>query len=189
VTTVFRVHRSTGNCQSSFEARWHEGPACDSQQTGSLLSSDMLTSNFCARLTAATVRKIRGAYHVAAARYKHDRALELLKDVEYVVSISVSSALSRSPFLRHFSSFSIRWHCFVLFQLHLKALESAMNPESEKQNAVRIQWHDPDADLESAQRPRGTLQRSNSQISIHSSTSRRRSIDPSNALPIQYRTV
>jgi len=58
---------------------------------------------------------------------------------------------------------------------------------AEKQQAARVQWND--MDVENGVRPRLTLHRSNSQISIHSPHSRRGSIDPSNALPIQYRTV
>ncbi|ELR02104.1 hypothetical protein VC83_06615 [Pseudogymnoascus destructans] len=50
----------------------------------------------------------------------------------------------------------------------------------------RIQWNADDIEL--ASRPRA-LHRSNSQFSIHSSHSRRGSIDPSHALPIQYRAV
>jgi sodium/potassium-transporting ATPase subunit alpha len=47
-----------------------------------------------------------------------------------------------------------------------------------------------DADVEAAgARPRPTLHRSNSNISINSVHSRRGSIDPASALPIQYRTV
>ena len=58
---------------------------------------------------------------------------------------------------------------------------------NEKRKASRIQWTD--ADVEAAERPRPTLHRSNSNISIHSVHSRRGSIDPGSALPIQYRTV
>ncbi|KAE9367518.1 calcium ATPase [Stipitochalara longipes BDJ] len=58
----------------------------------------------------------------------------------------------------------------------------------EKQKASRIQWTD--ADIEAADaRPRPALHRSNSNISINSVHSRRGSIDPASALPIQYRTV
>jgi sodium/potassium-transporting ATPase subunit alpha len=58
----------------------------------------------------------------------------------------------------------------------------------EKQKASRIQWTD--ADVEAADgRPRPALHRSNSNISINSVHSRRGSIDPASALPIQYRTV
>jgi sodium/potassium-transporting ATPase subunit alpha len=61
----------------------------------------------------------------------------------------------------------------------------------EKQNRGRIQWTG--VDLEAAgerpQLPQGSLQRSNSQISIHSAQSRRGSIDPASVLPIQYRTI
>jgi sodium/potassium-transporting ATPase subunit alpha len=58
----------------------------------------------------------------------------------------------------------------------------------EKQKASRIQWTD--ADVEAAEaRPRAPLHRSNSNISINSVHSRRGSIDPASALPIQYRTV
>lgn len=59
--------------------------------------------------------------------------------------------------------------------------------EAQKQAAAHIQWRN--VDVESGTGSRPTLQRSNSQISIHSTHSRRGSIDPSNALPIQYRTV
>ncbi|RDL31813.1 Uncharacterized protein BP5553_09215 [Venustampulla echinocandica] len=55
-----------------------------------------------------------------------------------------------------------------------------------EKHGPRIQWNA--EDVESASRPRA-LHRSNSQISIHSSHSRRGSIDPSHALPIQYRAV
>jgi sodium/potassium-transporting ATPase subunit alpha len=60
--------------------------------------------------------------------------------------------------------------------------------EDEKQKASRIQWTDVDVEAANS-RPRPTLQRSNSNISIHSVHSRRGSIDPASALPIQYRTV
>jgi hypothetical protein len=60
--------------------------------------------------------------------------------------------------------------------------------EDEKQNASRVQWTD--VDVEAAEsRPRPALHRSNSNLSIHSIHSRRGSIDPASALPIQYRTV
>ena len=60
--------------------------------------------------------------------------------------------------------------------------------EDEKQKASRIQWTD--VDIEAAgSRPRPALHRSNSNLSIHSIHSRRGSIDPASALPIQYRTV
>jgi sodium/potassium-transporting ATPase subunit alpha len=60
----------------------------------------------------------------------------------------------------------------------------------EKQKASRIQWTDADADVKAdLARPRPTLHRSNSNISINSMHSRRGSIDPASALPIQYRTV
>jgi sodium/potassium-transporting ATPase subunit alpha len=58
----------------------------------------------------------------------------------------------------------------------------------EKQKASRIQWTDADVEADLA-RPRPTLHRSNSNISINSMHSRRGSIDPASALPIQYRTV
>ncbi|KAL3425042.1 Na,H/K antiporter P-type ATPase [Phlyctema vagabunda] len=57
----------------------------------------------------------------------------------------------------------------------------------EKHGNARIQWHD--ADVEAGIRPRTQLHRSNSNISINSHHSRREIIDPSSALPIQYRTV
>jgi sodium/potassium-transporting ATPase subunit alpha len=59
--------------------------------------------------------------------------------------------------------------------------------EDEKHKASRIHWTD--ADLEFGARPPPTLRRSNSNISINSMHSRRGSIDPASALPIQYRTV
>ncbi|PMD19532.1 calcium ATPase [Hyaloscypha hepaticicola] len=58
----------------------------------------------------------------------------------------------------------------------------------EKQKASRIQWTDADVEADLT-RPRPTLHRSNSNISINSMHSRRGSIDPASALPIQYRTV
>ncbi|TVY18566.1 Sodium/potassium-transporting ATPase subunit alpha [Lachnellula arida] len=58
----------------------------------------------------------------------------------------------------------------------------------EKQHASRIQWTDVDVEAGDA-RPRQSLHRSNSNMSINSVHSRRGSIDPSSALPIQYRTV
>jgi sodium/potassium-transporting ATPase subunit alpha len=61
----------------------------------------------------------------------------------------------------------------------------------EKQPRSRIQWTD--VDLEAVgDRPQATLgplQRTNSNLSIHSMHSRRGSIDPASALPIQYRTI
>lgn len=50
----------------------------------------------------------------------------------------------------------------------------------------RIQWTD--ADIEAGGR-RPSLHRTNSNISINSTHSRRASIDPASALPIAYRTV
>jgi len=58
----------------------------------------------------------------------------------------------------------------------------------EKQKASRIQWTDIDVEA-AGPKPRSTLQRSNSNISINSMHSRRASIDPASALPIQYRTI
>ncbi len=56
----------------------------------------------------------------------------------------------------------------------------------EKHKAGRIHW----TDIETAgDRSRPALQRTNSNISINSVHSRRGSIDPASALPIQYRTV
>ena len=53
---------------------------------------------------------------------------------------------------------------------------------------TRIQWTE--ADVEAGERrSRPALQRSNSNISINSARSRRGSIDPASALPIQYRTL
>jgi sodium/potassium-transporting ATPase subunit alpha len=60
--------------------------------------------------------------------------------------------------------------------------------QDEKQPASRIQWTDVDVEG-GASRPRLSLHRSNSNISINSMHSRRASIDPASALPIQYRTV
>lgn len=60
--------------------------------------------------------------------------------------------------------------------------------QDEKQNASRIQWTDVDVEAGGA-RPRHSLHRSNSNISINSMHSRRASIDPASVLPIQYRTV
>jgi sodium/potassium-transporting ATPase subunit alpha len=60
--------------------------------------------------------------------------------------------------------------------------------KDEKQHASRIQWNDVDVEAGDA-RPRQSLHRSNSNISINSMHSRRQSIDPASALPIQYRTV
>lgn len=57
-----------------------------------------------------------------------------------------------------------------------------MAGENEKQS--RIHWHADD--IEAAPKPR-PLGRSSSNVSINSG--RRASIDPSSALPIQYRTV
>jgi sodium/potassium-transporting ATPase subunit alpha len=59
--------------------------------------------------------------------------------------------------------------------------------EDEKQKASRVLWTG--VDVESGARPRPTLHRSNSNISINSIHSRRGSVDPASALPIQYRTV
>jgi sodium/potassium-transporting ATPase subunit alpha len=52
---------------------------------------------------------------------------------------------------------------------------------------VRIQWSDRDPEAGSKGRP--LLQRSSSNISIHSFQSRRGQVDPSTVLPIQYRTI
>jgi len=62
--------------------------------------------------------------------------------------------------------------------------------EGENQKPSRIQWTD--VDLENGERPQRAqmnLHRSNSSMSINSMHSRRGSIDPASALPIQYRTV
>lgn len=56
----------------------------------------------------------------------------------------------------------------------------------EKQKGSRIHWTDVEA---AEERTRPVLHRSNSNISINSVHSRRGSIDPASALPIQYRTV
>lgn len=58
----------------------------------------------------------------------------------------------------------------------------------EKQKASRIQWNGVEVEAGEG-RERSSLYRTNSNISIHSSHSRRGSIDPASALPIQYRTV
>jgi len=58
--------------------------------------------------------------------------------------------------------------------------------KDEKQS--RIQWTDVDVEA-AGSRPRPSLHRTNSNISINSVHSRRGSIDPASALPIQYRTV
>lgn len=58
---------------------------------------------------------------------------------------------------------------------------------SEKPPASRVQWDN--VDLEDGVRPHPALHRSGSNISIHSSHSRRGSIDPASALPIGFRTV
>lgn len=58
----------------------------------------------------------------------------------------------------------------------------------DKQKAARIQWNETDVETGEG-RTRPNLQRTNSNISINSSHSRRGSIDPASALPIQYRTV
>ena len=53
---------------------------------------------------------------------------------------------------------------------------------------ARVQWDS--VDVEAAEiRPHPALHRSNSNISINTSHSRRGSIDPGTTLPIQYRTV
>jgi sodium/potassium-transporting ATPase subunit alpha len=62
-----------------------------------------------------------------------------------------------------------------------------VNFENEKPPASRVQWND--VDVEDGARSRPTLHRTTSNISIHSNHSRRGSIDPASALPIQYRTV
>ncbi|RDL34359.1 putative calcium-transporting ATPase [Venustampulla echinocandica] len=58
----------------------------------------------------------------------------------------------------------------------------------ENARASRIHWTDVDVEAAHA-RPRTPNRRSNSPISINSLHSRRASIDPASALPIQYRTV
>jgi hypothetical protein len=65
-----------------------------------------------------------------------------------------------------------------------KAQVNMANPLEKE--GPRIQWNADDIELASSPR---ALHRSNSQFSIHSSHSRRGSIDPSHALPIQYRAV
>jgi sodium/potassium-transporting ATPase subunit alpha len=61
----------------------------------------------------------------------------------------------------------------------------------EKESRGRVQWNDVDLEAAGEQHhpPAGSRQRSNSNISIHSAHSRRGSIDPASALPIQYRTI
>jgi sodium/potassium-transporting ATPase subunit alpha len=58
--------------------------------------------------------------------------------------------------------------------------------EQNQTRTPRIQWTD--ADIEAGGR-RPSLHRTNSNISINSTRSRRASIDPASALPIAYRTV
>lgn len=60
--------------------------------------------------------------------------------------------------------------------------------EFEDEKPSRIQWTDADVEAGTAKR-RHSLHRSTSNISINSAHSRRGSIDPASALPIQYRTV
>ena len=60
--------------------------------------------------------------------------------------------------------------------------------EGDKQKASRIQWTDIDVET-AGPRPRPSIHRTNSSISINSVHSRRGSIDPASALPIAYRTV
>ncbi|KAF4633510.1 hypothetical protein G7Y89_g4608 [Cudoniella acicularis] len=57
-----------------------------------------------------------------------------------------------------------------------------------KNRASHVQWTNADVEATGA-RSRPTLHRTNSNISINSMHSRRGSIDPASALPIQYRTV
>jgi sodium/potassium-transporting ATPase subunit alpha len=61
--------------------------------------------------------------------------------------------------------------------------------EGEKQKPSRIQWTDADLENGESPQPQMNLHRSNSSMSINSMHSRRGSIDPASALPIQYRTV
>jgi sodium/potassium-transporting ATPase subunit alpha len=61
------------------------------------------------------------------------------------------------------------------------------NFENERPPASRVQWND--IDVEDGARARPNLQRTNSNTSSRSNHSRRGSIDPASALPIQYRTV
>jgi hypothetical protein len=68
-----------------------------------------------------------------------------------------------------------------------EAFHSMVDFEDEKQKASRVQWED--VDVEAGNRPRHSLHRSNSNISIYSMHSRRGSIDPASVLPIQYRTI
>lgn len=60
--------------------------------------------------------------------------------------------------------------------------------QDDKQEPPRIRWTEVDTEAGNS-RPRPKLHRSNSNISFRSSHSRRGSIDPAAALPIQYRTV
>lgn len=57
--------------------------------------------------------------------------------------------------------------------------------EDTKQQPTKIQWTDVDIEASGPHR----LRRRDSNISIHSVHSRRGSIDPASALPIQYRTI
>ena len=57
----------------------------------------------------------------------------------------------------------------------------------EEHRGARIQWTDVEASP--GHQPRPALHRSTSNISINAPHSRRASIDPASALPIQYRTV
>ena len=65
--------------------------------------------------------------------------------------------------------------------------------ESEKPVPMesRIRWEpaDEEAIASPTQNTLSRFQTNSSQISIHSTRSRRNTIDPANALPIQYRTV
>lgn len=56
-----------------------------------------------------------------------------------------------------------------------------------KSGPTRVQWDD--IDIEDGTRARPGLQRTTSNASVNSAHSRRGSIDPASALPIQYRTV
>ncbi|KAH8805724.1 hypothetical protein F5884DRAFT_755285 [Xylogone sp. PMI_703] len=58
--------------------------------------------------------------------------------------------------------------------------------EDNKRSFARVQWSDVDPEAATS---RLQIHRSNSSLSIHSVQSRRGHIDPSNALPIQYRTL
>ncbi len=68
----------------------------------------------------------------------------------------------------------------------------ASDPDKPCAVGPRIRWRGADEEMAMAKDGRPTLARTHSNtshLSIHSIHSRRESIDPSTALPIQYRTV